>query len=265
MTRTKKRTHSKSDQAEASDEPSSEPPNAAEEEFVSLATLKQMLSVQESMLKAVFDSVVSSLNARVDELVKTVATTKTSLEYMQKDIDDLRPLRSQLENAEQEIGRVQTALGLQGNNMEYLENQSRRNNIRVSGIPEAVGETWEMAETKVKEAIKEKLDMEVDIERAHRVNRRKTGNRRQGDSEKPRTIVCRLRDWKQKESVLRKARKEKPQDLFICEDLALATLQKRSVQVDKLKEAKRAGKTAYFILDRLIIRDKPPGQPSEMR
>ena len=34
-------------------------------------------------------------------------------------------------------------------------------------------DTWEIAEEKVKKAIREKLDMEVDIERAHRVERKK--------------------------------------------------------------------------------------------
>ena len=97
--------------------------------------------------------------------------------------------------------------------------------------------------------------MEIDIERAHRVERKKKpeGAKKSGQ---PRTIVCRLKNWKQKEAVVRKARKEKPEGLFICEHLAVATLEKRAGQVEKLKAAKKAGKTAYFILDRLIIRDK---------
>ena len=100
--------------------------------------------------------------------------------------------------------------------------------------------------------------MEVDIERAHRVERRKNAfNHSQAEQlNKPRTIVFRLRFWKQKEAILHKAQRIKPQGLFICEDLALATLQKRANQLDKLKETKRAGKTAYFILDRLVIRIK---------
>ena len=57
--------------------------------------------------------------------------------------------------------------------MEYLENQSRRNNIRVSGIPEEPRETWEKVEEKVKAAVKEKLDLDIDIERTHRVEKRK--------------------------------------------------------------------------------------------
>ena len=48
-----------------------------------------------------------------------------------------------------------------------------------------------MAETKVRDTIKEKLDIEVDIERAHRAEHRKSGgiNQHQADA-KPRVIVC---------------------------------------------------------------------------
>ena len=116
-------------------------------------------------------------------------------------------------------------------------------------------------ESKVKGAIKAKLDLDIDIdiERAHRVERRKKGKKQGSANENElRTIVCRLRDWKQREHVLRKARKEKPVGLHISEDVALVTLQKRQVHLDKFKAAKQAGKIAYFVLDRLVIRDKPP-------
>ena len=139
--------------------------------------------------------------------------------------------------------------------MEYLENQGRRNNIRVNGIPEADNETWEDAEVKVKRAIKDNLGIEVAIERTHRVERRKTKSG-QANQNQPRTIVCRLRYWKQKEQVLRKARRKKPTDLYISEDLSPATLQKREPQIPKLKAAKQVGKIAYFVLDRFVIRDK---------
>ena len=55
-------------------------------------------------------------------------------------------------------------------------------------------DTWEIAEEKVKEAIREKLVMEVDIERAHRVERKKKPEAAK-KSGQPRTIVCRLRNW----------------------------------------------------------------------
>ena len=233
------------------------------EEYVTLATLKQMLSIQESTLKSIFESFIVSVNHRVDDLVKTVAEVKLSLEYTQRDVDDLGQMAAKLKDAEEEIGTLQTELRTQDSKLEYLENQSRRNNIRVSGIPESPNETWDVAETKVKQAIQEQLGIEVDIERAHRVERRNRDRNSQDTQQgKPRTIVCKLRCWKQREAVLKKARKSKPSGLFISEDLALATLQRRVGQVGKLREAKQAGKIAYFVLDRLVIRDKkiPPNQ-----
>lgn len=75
---------------------------------------------------------------------------------------------------------------------------------------------------------------------------------------KPRTIVCCQNDWKQKEEILCAARQTKPTGLLVMKDLAVETLDKPSSQHYKLKEAKRARKIAYFVLDSLIIKDRPP-------
>ena len=53
--------------------------------------------------------------------------------------------------------------------------------------------------------IKEKLQIDVDIERAHRVERRKSG--KEWNARQPRTIVCRLLDWKQREAVVKSSPK----------------------------------------------------------
>ena len=105
-----------------------------------------------------------------------------------------------------------------------------------------------MAETKVRDAIKGKLNIEVDIDRAHCVERRKSeGINEHRAGAKLRVVVCRL----VVSAVVKKARKEKPEELFTCEDLSQATLEKRKPHLKKLKTAKQAGKSAYFILDRL--------------
>lgn len=224
--------------------------------YVTMSTVRELLKVQESMLKGLFESVVNSLSTRVDNVVKTVESLKASLEFTQKNVAELKPLQEQLVATNNDVKKLNTDLTSKALSLEYLENQSRRNNIRVSGIPETFKETWEEAEAKVKNAVQAKLGIELDIERAHRVDRKP----RLGKfmvSNKPRTIVCKLRDWKQKDLVVRKARKEKPIDLFISEDLSPVTLQKRQSKIPELKAAKEAGKIAYFVLDRLIIRDKP--------
>ena len=62
--------------------------------------------------------------------------------------------------------------------------------------------------------------------------------------------------WKEKEAILKSARQRKPTGLFINEDLATETLEKRKEQMERFKDAKRAGKLAYFVLDKLVIRDR---------
>lgn len=42
-------------------------------EFVSMATLREMMQIQERMFKTMFESVLSSVNIRIDEVVKSVA------------------------------------------------------------------------------------------------------------------------------------------------------------------------------------------------
>ena len=42
------------------------------QEFVSLDTVKEMLSVQESLLRSIFDSAINSLNSRLDDVMRSV-------------------------------------------------------------------------------------------------------------------------------------------------------------------------------------------------
>lgn len=226
----------------------------ADEVEVSMALVKDMLKAQETNLKTLFKSMIDSFSTRLDEVVNTVASLQASLEFSQNELMELHPLTSRLTDVTKEVDQIRGDFCAMQLKTEYLENQSRRNNIRVSGIPEAEKESWEDSEAKVKAVIKEKLQIDVDIERAHRVDKRKSHKR---NANQPRTIVCRLRDWKQREAVIRKARKIKPYGLYVSEDLAPETLQKREAQIPKLKAAKESGKIAYFILDRLIVRDKP--------
>ena len=57
----------------AGESPCSATEDEAGQELVTMAVVKNLLAVQESMMRALFDSVVISINTRVDELVKTVS------------------------------------------------------------------------------------------------------------------------------------------------------------------------------------------------
>ena len=76
---------------------------------------------------------------------------------------------------------------------------------------------------------------------------------------KPRTVVCKFASYKVKESILKAARRVKPEGILVFEDLAEETMEKRRAQLPQLRQAKAQGKIAYFSLDRLIIKDRPHG------
>ena len=174
-------------------------------------------------------------------------------------IEDL-PSLLKLQVLDFAIEEFRDDLNHQEEQMEYLENQSRRNNVRIYGIPEEDNETWEKTEAKVREVLKDELNLASapDVERAHRVGR---SSRRpasaQSSANRPWTIVCRLRYWRERETILKSARRIKPDNIFVKEDLSPVTLEKTESQRPKLEAAKRAGKIAYFVLDKLVIRDRP--------
>jgi len=93
------------------------------------------------------------------------------------------------------------------------------------------------------------------IEQAHRVGARPRPSAADDINRRPRAIVC-LRDWKQKDEILRAARRIKPFGIVMNEEPANETLEKRKKQPDKLKEAKRAEKTVLIVSDSLVIKDR---------
>ena len=117
-------------------------------EFVSLATLREMLQIQERMFKNMFESVLSSVNTRIDNVVKSVAELKASVEYSQQDIDDLKEAADAIDDMDEELEDIQRGLHKHEGKLEYVENRSRRNNVRIDGIRKKDNETWLNTETK---------------------------------------------------------------------------------------------------------------------
>ena len=100
--------------------------------------------------------------------------------------------------------------------MVELEDRSRRNNLQIDGIKEEPNETWEACEQKMQDIIADKLGIESDIEidRCHRVGPRKT---KTGQNRvRPRTVVCTLNRFKDKQCILNNPKKtEKQGHLYI--------------------------------------------------
>eukprot|EP00112_Aurelia_sp_Birch-Aquarium-sp1_P021286 Seg5693.3 transcript_id=Seg5693.3/GoldUCD/mRNA.D3Y31 product="hypothetical protein" protein_id=Seg5693.3/GoldUCD/D3Y31 len=124
--------------------------------------------------------------------------------------------------------------------------------------------SWDATEAKVKEQIKTALGIEDNlvIERAHRT-RRSSNNRPSGgfgassrmqNPNEPRPIIAKFLNWKDKERVLKQAREKKPQGIMFVADFSKRTLDKTRSKIPDLLEARKAGKTAYFVMDELVVR-----------
>ena len=113
--------------------------------------------------------------------------------------------------------------------------RSRKNNLRTDGIKEKDGESWEDYEAEVEKLFREKLDIKdkVIVETAHRA-KQKTAKKNQ-----PRTIICRLLNYKDKENTLKNCRKPKGTNIFVNEDFSQEKVEHRRElwrEVKRLRE-----------------------------
>ena len=138
------------------------------------------------------------------------------------------------------------------------------------GVDEDLEEkTWDDTKKVVRKLIREKLNSgeEIAIERAHRVGKRPRQSTSRPDGSKvndrPRPISVKFTRWKQKEETLRAARQKKPMGVMFYPDLAKRTLQRIAEDIPRLVAQRKKGKIANFIIDKLVVRDKPPDRPRD--
>lgn len=84
----------------------------------------------------------------------------------------------------------------------------------IDGIPESPNESWADSEEKVKDILKQKLQLqrEIEVEHAHRTGKPAA------DGDRPRSIVVKSLHFKDKAAVLQKAKNLKGTKIFISED-----------------------------------------------
>ena len=237
--------------------------------FVTLDVVKTLLQNQADAFKSSFSILSQDVKEEIKSIRNDINDMKVSLQFSQAKLDE----------AEKSMSKIDQTVCAHGDNLnsmnefadsaeaqlEYLENQSRRCNIRITGLPEDRQQerSWDDTELVVKKALKEtlKIETDFDIERCHRVNRKSVVASSNNESSRP--IVAKMSHWKEREIILKKARELKPEGIKFLPDLSNRTIQKRKEKVPALVAARKAGKIAYFILDKLVIKDKPPDWKSK--
>ena len=226
-------------------------------EVIPLNIVKQMMEVQEKSFRSLVKVMIESFNERLDGVIKDVQKIKDSLEFSQREIDNLKVSTTRVQESvprlEEQVSTLQMDLNYLDDNQDYLENQSRRSNLWLDGVPEVPNETWEKTEEVVKGITQEKLQLDstnIEIERAHHTGRKVSG--------KPRQIVAKFLRYKDKDILLKSTRRQKGTGIYINEDFSNRTMQRCRDQYDEMMSARRSWKLAYFKVDKLIIKDRQP-------
>ena len=153
-----------------------------------------------------------------DSLEFTDNVKETKVEKLEAELDNL-------EDKVQDIWDYQVDPDYNQHKLIQLEDRSWQNNIRIDGIEEEEGETWEMSEAKTTKVFKEKLGIEneIIIEWAHRTKR----NYKDEDKKRSRTIVLKLANFKDKNIILKNVNKLKGSDVYTNKDFSRETTELR--------------------------------------
>ena len=245
---------------------------AEDKNVVTLDVVKELLAQQERSFYAAVKVIIADIKEDVKTVKKELEGYRDSLEFTQGELKTtqhkLMDIESKIEGLALRVDEQDGYIEGVEDQVEYIENQSRRNNVKILGISEESSEqTCDDTENVVRSIIGEKLGIntdEISIERTHRVGKipRPSDRRHDGskvNSDRPRPIIVKFTKWKQKESVLRAARQKRPKGILFYPDYARRTINRRAEKIPRLLAERKKGNIAYFVMDELVVKPKPPG------
>ena len=105
----------------------------------------------------------------------------------------------------------------------------------VEGLSEAGEETKEQLQSKMEKLLKDKLNIEAEVEYIHRMGDRTS-------REKPRSVIVKMKNFKTRQDCLKAA----PRLKGTSEDVSRSTVAIRKGKLKELKEKRKQGLIAYF-------------------
>ena len=226
-------------------------------------TFEMFLDVQLKAFQACVTTMMDSTNNRIDSFVKfmtrELTELKASVQFSQTELHEMKNNNKSENDRERyehrSLQKLTADFRRMDDNIDYLENQSRRNNLRIDGVKERAEETWADTEQALRKVLETDLKMPADhvkaiaIERAHR-----TGGAQ--NAERDRTVVVKFTHVKDRDSMLQAARANRPRGVFVNEDFSMRVVSRRKKLIPEMKEARDRGKIAYLSYDRLVVKDR---------
>ena len=168
-----------------------------------LKLVKEFLKQQESTLKVFLSAYMDSVKKKWQpDQVEELITSDLRVKEVKVQIEDI------------------------GNKLDDLENRSRRNNLCFEGIPESLNETWQESESKIKHLISShmpEVGTDFVMERAHRVGTPRSDS-------KPRKIVARFLNYKDREAVFKAKKKLHGTNMFVNDDYSDRVIKKQDAR-----------------------------------
>lgn len=188
----------------------------------------------------------------MDCVIRDVEELKTSLEFTQDKLEDMRMGHKQMKRKIKsfENNAMSFKLGVYERfaKLDYSENQYRRTNILIDGIADEKGETWSDSEKKVRQILSSNLGQDgtnIDIERARRIGLYWEGGM-------PRKKVVQLL----KTDSVSFPKKLRGTNIYINRDFSEAVQRRRKELLPNMKAARERGDKASLKFDKVVIRPR---------
>ncbi|KAK7919028.1 hypothetical protein WMY93_010312 [Mugilogobius chulae] len=207
-----------------------------------VAMLKAMLEDHRSSLSAEINASITRLESKLDKIQSAINDHDQRLSSLE---DAATDTRKDMHDMEVKLAAVMDDNAKLKAKLVDLESRSRRNNIRIVGVPEDVEgprPTAFFSEMLLEVFGKDILKTAPDLDRAHRALAAKPG-----PAAKPRAVVVCFHNFQTRELVVRKARelrgklRYKDSPLHIFEDYCPEVLEQRSAYRGVMKELYNLG------------------------
>lgn len=194
------------------------------------------------------------------EQANVIMELHKSLDYLHSAVDDIKSELSQLksgtgaaqERVEVAVKQCQSVEQKDETTIEkldYIENQSRRLNLRFEGIVESPRVDWNGTERKVTSFITEKLNLpHPSIERAHRIGKF-ISTSYSNTNPKPRTVVVKFTSYNEKEAVLAAACTLRDSRIIAYQDYSQRVQEKRQQLLPEMRQLRQQGTPAFIAYD----------------
>lgn len=208
-----------------------------------LDSMETMLNKALSKVAAV-ETHVNELALKVEALDSKSRVADKSVEELTASVDFISKMCEDATHRQKEDSEKHKAeLARLSKQMSYLEAYSRRENLLFEGIHEAPNEDGREDTAAVLRSFMETvLNVEkpdtIEFQRVHRLGKK--------TSKGPRVIIARFLRYSDRQRIASLGKYLRDKEIYIYPDLPKSIQEARRRQMSKLKEARKAGQSAYF-------------------